>query len=450
MRYIVRATGYRYHTDINGWLNMIRYHSGSGKYITYSMSTMPGLKIHFAQTDIHNNMVDAYVANGYNVEDFEIIGDYVFFCGWNISSSGFLGWFNINGVFNNSGNVARAYIDETLSDYGIEQLTDIVVYYDKLNRIHIAGVGQHIVSGTTTYKAFEAVGYTPNNMQYRVADLTGWEPTPKLTVTDDFVLYATPIRNIYSVGLGYILEPFPKNDMFALPTHPTYLFQTVVAGSSLPPTALEPYSPFDITHKYNNTIAICNYRANILIPTVGDFDFVLREYDLSPLLTSSPIQMTTDSRVKLSFGVGEIKKLAYDTLTKHYITLCNYEVASGTYQDAVITMDYSSGSAPSTALATFPHLNSYEYLFDMCLNGSSIYTASGFPTTYYNYLFWQDDVLTNAYSCADYMTYSVDPKDPEVDKEEYYPLDVVGWIALNFLPNIEVDLLYKDSELDCN
>ena len=224
-----QGTGYLYHTSIDGWQNMVRYHNTVGyvKNITYSWAAM-GTENHFALSDI-STMIDAHVANGYYVQDFEVIDDLVFFCGYNASLSGFLGWFDVNDVFYASGVPGRAYIDETLSNYGIEWLDNIEVYYDKLGRIHIAGVGQHIVSGNLVgYKAFEAAGYTPTSMQYRVADLYGRDPSrePILTVTDNFVAYATGTNNYLGIGIGFDLEPFPKDDMFATATHPVYLFQT--------------------------------------------------------------------------------------------------------------------------------------------------------------------------------------------------------------------------------
>ena len=37
-----------------------------------------------------------------------------------------------------------------------------------------------------------------------------------------------------------------------------------------------------------------------------------------------------------------------------------------------------------------------------------------------------------------------------VAKELEFPSNVVGWIGLNFLPNMEVELQNKDNVLDCN
>ena len=446
-----QGTGALYSNGIDGWQNMIRCHIATGKRITYSWAAM-GWENHFALTDIHNNMTDAHVANGYYVQDFEIIGDYVFFCGYNASMSGFLGWFNINDVFNYPP-TDRAYIDETLNAYGIEWLDNIEVYYDSFGRIHIAGVGQNMSSGTTIFKAFEAVGYTPSNMQYKVADLHGCELTPKPIVTDDYVVYATPERNLYSVGIGYSLEPFPKDDMFALPSHSSYLFQTVVAGSSLYPSESDPYTSFGITHKEKNVIAICNYRCDIIPPNSAisnTFKLVLREYDLSPLLSNNPIQMISDYKLKFTYGVNWIRRLAYDPMTKHYITLLRNETSLGNYEDGIIALDYSSGTAPTIAQATYQQAYPNGYLWDVCLDRSSKYTASGFDLTNYTYYFWHDDIISYAFPCANYEYYSVYPSDTEVVKEEEYMPDVLGWIVLNYVPNREVVLNYDNNTLNCN
>ena len=453
-------TGYLYHNTIEGLQNMIRYHKNSGKYITYSWGG-GGTANHFAITDIHSNMIDAHVADGYFVQDFEILDDYVFFCGYNASMSGFLGWFDINNIFYGAGLPGATQIDETLSMYGVEWFDNIEVYYDKYGRIHIAGVGQHVVSGVPVgYKAFEAVGYTPNTMQYRVADLYGSGSMPKLTVTDDFVVYVTGEKNVCGTGIGFMLEPFPKNDMFPLPSHPTYFFQTIVTGSGLPPQLYDPYLNIGIIHKGSNTMAVCNYRCGLSTypePPVcnysidNNFVLLLREYVLAPLLSSNPIQMVSASGVKFPLGVSEIRRLAYDPLTKHYIILFNNEVAPGAYEDGVMTMDYSSGASPTMAQTTYQQAFPNGLLHDMCLDGSSRYTACGFESfSNFLYFFWQDDILSNAYTCANYIDYNVVKENVAVHKEYEYMSNVVGWVALTFIPNIEPVIQTDNNSLICN
>ena len=451
-----QGTGYLYHNSLDGWQNKIRYHNGIGKNITYSWAAL-GTENHFALSDM-GMMVDAHVADGYYVQDFEEIGDFVFFCGYNASSSGFLGWFDINEVFYGAGVLGRAYIDETLSAYGIENLDNIEVYYDKLGRIHIAGVGEHIVSlNVVGYKAFEAVGYTPTGMQYKVADLYGGQlrTVPKLAVTDDFVVYETPAYSVYTSGIGYTLEPFPKNDMFTTTIHPVYFFQTAYGGGTFP-DATDPYlSSVGITHKEGNIIAICNYRCGVVYapsPYLVDnnFVFVLREYDLSPLLYSNPIQMISDSRVKLPLDVSNIRKLLYEPTSKYYLALLYHETSMGIFEDGIMALDYSSGAAPTFVQTTYQQIYSNGLLCDMCLNGGFKYTASGFDLTYHNYYFWHDDIFSNAATCAYYKTYTVEKKPVEEVKELDCVSNVVGWIVLNFLPNIEAELYYKPNELDCN
>lgn len=58
---------------------MIRYHATLSDYITYSTPYSLVAQNHFAITDIHNVMTDAHVADGYIIQDFEILDDYVFF-----------------------------------------------------------------------------------------------------------------------------------------------------------------------------------------------------------------------------------------------------------------------------------------------------------------------------------------------------------------------------------
>ena len=73
-------TGFLYKNGIDGWQNMIRYCKNYDSYITYSWGAA-GTENHFAITDIQSIMIDAHIASGYYVQDFEILDNYVFFCG---------------------------------------------------------------------------------------------------------------------------------------------------------------------------------------------------------------------------------------------------------------------------------------------------------------------------------------------------------------------------------
>ena len=403
-----QGTGYLYKNGLDGWQNMIRYHATLSDYITYS--TPSGLQNHFAITDIHNVMTDAHVADGYIIKDFEILDDYVFFCGINATNSGFIGWFHIVNLFYGGD---RVYIDETLSTYGIENLYDIEVYYDRFDNIHIAGVGEHIVSGSTVgYKAFEAVGNPLTNMQYRVADLEGWDVNPTLAVTDDYVVYASVVESSSSYGTGINLEPFPRDDMFPTMSHPRFFFQTVQLFPSVNNTLIyindadEPHlHTLKVRHKDGNKIAICNYRQDFLenpdFPLSGplfyytnNFYVVIREFDLAPLLANNPIQMLNNARIPFSLPLNNLKDFRYDPLTKNYIVLFNHSVSTTLSQDAIMTADYSSGSMPAMVDASYQQAFTNWQTWSLCLNNSSKYTVSGWDNTSYNYFFWQDDIVS--------------------------------------------------------
>lgn len=449
-----QGTGALYSNGIDGWQNMIRYDYNRGKYVTYSWAAL-GTENHFAQTDIHNNMLDAHVANGYFVQDFEIIGDYVFFCGYNASMSGFLGWFNIDDLFSGNGKV---HIDETLSLHDVESLDNIEVYFDRLGRIHIAGVGQHLApTGLLGYKAFEAVGNPLGNMQYKVADLSSRDLDPTLTVTNDYVVYVSRTANVASnnYGIGIVLEPFPKDNMFPTTTHPCYFFQTVGYTTCSGISWINAWDPYlrqiEATTKKGNTIAVCGYRmdVNCGVPTFV-YTLVIREFDLSPLLYSSPIQMTSNNHITLPFDVSDIKELKYDPISQHYIVLFYHEVLAGTWRDAILTADYSSGYALSPVRVDYQSAYPNWSSWSLCLDGSSKYTASGWDNVNLNYHFWQDDVLSVNGMCTDVSWYSASKRSVDIDKKEDELSNVVGWYILNFLPNREVELHSETSILQCN
>ena len=454
-----QGTGALYMNNFDGWQSMIRYHKRASNYITYSWALM-GSQNHFAITDIMGVIIDANVTEGYFVNDFEVFDGYVFFCGQNASMSGFLGWFDIDKLFYGTG---RVHIDETLSLLGIESLDNIEVYLDRLERIHIAGLGQHIVSGLpTTYKAFEAVGDPAVGMQYRVADLSANELNPTLTVTEDYVVYVSRTTNAASsnYGVGVVLEPFPKNDMFAMATHPSFLFQTIAlmhCNANMVPDACDPFGiHLKAVAKTKNTIAVCNYRTGSMCTGLNlyqadtVYNLVIREFDLSPQLVSNSIQMMSDSRISLPFGVSDIRELKYDPLTKQYVVLFHHEVLSGTWRDAILTADYSPGYALSPVRvdyqSAFPNWRGWS----LCLNGSSRYTVTGWDNTYYNYHFWQDDIPSVSGVCNDINWYVVGSKSPEIDKKNVEMSNVVGWYNLNFVPNREVELYFSNNSLICN
>ena len=161
--------------------------------------------------------------------------------------------------------------------------------------------------------------------------------------------------------------------------------------------------------------------------------------------------MISEGRAILPLNVGSIRKLAYDRRTKYYITLFRNEVSAGVDEDGILAMDYSSGSVPTTAQATYQQAYSSGFLWDMCLNGSSRYTASGFDwSSYHNYYFWQDDIISNASSCANYINYNVVNNNGVEPKPDVCLSNVVGWIVLNFIPNMDPEIHVDNNGLLCN
>ena len=453
-----QGTGSLYTNSIDGSSSLIRHYKleASEGYITYSHPS--STENHFALTDIHTMMIDAHVADLYDVRDFEIIDGYVFFCGQNTSGSGFLGWFDINSLFYYGGQV---YIDETLNIYGLESLDNIEVYRDRYERIHIAGVGAYTaVGGSTQHRAFEAVGDPLTGMQYKVADLAGWERNATLIVTDDYVVYASVVRHTHGAGIGINLEPFPKDDMFPTPNHPNYFFQTV--GTNLcgipygGPTAWDSYGQkICITNKGNNTIAVCGYRSGVIGCTPyfsdGIFQLVIREFDLTPLLYLSPIQMVSDVRIPLPYNVGSLHEMVYDPPTQHYVVMFHHETSPTVYETAILTADYSSG-LPSSADATYQSPYNYWIPSGLCIAGGSQYTVCGWdnPSPFHNYYFWQDYIYSICSGCCVSQTYSATKEPIEVEKEDEQVSNVVGWNPLNFIPNILPEIVHEPNHLKCN
>ena len=272
-------TGILYKVPLLGRSQIVRYYPGSGKHIVYSES-MAGDNM-FSITDM-TTLTNVMIGNGLKITDFEIIDDLVFFCGES-GGSGILGWFDINSLFYAGGS---AYIDQTLSSLGLLTLDNIVVYHDTTGTIHIAGYGVHSYVGPNfkLYQAFETVGDPATGMQYRTLDLwsTGlYGDISDVVVTDNLVVYLQPDRKQVCkpyVGIGVMLQPFPKYDMFGTPPFYYHFFQMsyiahkydAFGNSYVVPINSDPYNyyPNDginpkMVHSSGDNIAVCTYRYDL-------------------------------------------------------------------------------------------------------------------------------------------------------------------------------------------
>lgn len=447
-----------YTTPFSGLSSIAKVDYSTGKIITCSITA--ALEIHFAVTDL-NNFQDIKVADNLIIKDFEIFDRKVFFCGQNLTNSGFLGWFDIDSLFTLNGS---AHIDQTLSTLGLNTLENIEVFYEPGDeKIHIAGYGNGSASTYSGYLAFEAFGASLSSMQYRTLPLWlsgAYSQISDMAVTNSYVVYLEHSRDFSCYnhyGLGISLQAFPKYDMFTPPLLPPTFFQTVNI-TNIPPYVIpdeeDPHhlsSPM-IVKKENDIVTVCSNRRKFQYsstftystpcgtPTPQNTDsyLVLRTFDLSPLSINNPIMMISADAAELYAGnVFNIKGFTYNDRLQVYYVLYQHESSSGTNEYAITFFDMS----------TFPHYAKSEYQSmyntitewtpnSICLFNTNSYLVSGYDNTSYfrHHVFWTNTITNwGIGNCATYIDNPVSTIPTQPHKIDYNLYSSSPWTPLIFL-----------------
>lgn len=448
---------------VPGVENTVRYDAVTGKYIACSNSG--GATVHFLETDM-STFVDIEVLQDATIMDFEIIGRYVFFCGHDMGS-GFLGWFNIDTLFQmgETGNLGGpVHVDRTLINLNLVSLDNIEVYLLNDTIYNVAGYGP---GSGGVYLAFEAVGNPLSGMQYRTLlldyDNFRYQITD-MAVTDKFVVYVCADRGgVISTDWGYgiMLYPFPKYDMFAMPYYPGYFFQTVVVSiynDSLYTESNEPFTgsvPLMVhvdgdmvtvaAHRRDNDFLWCYTNSTLPVSFLDcqkkfvSTSLVFRTYDLSPLISTMPIGMVSAYAVSLynnpalftsSSGTPSMIDMTYDPLSKSYRVLHNHETSAGVYEYAVTDFNMSTISATSEYQTAFTAPGVW-WPYSMCVDNGSQYTVGGFNVSgLQEYIFWQRQVGGEEVPCSTIVPNPVDglPTMPEKELNNHNP--PIGWLPL--------------------
>ncbi len=471
-------TGTLYRVPTGGTDQIVRYEPTTGKHVTYSFA--PGNENHFSLTDF-NTLLDVKVADGLKVKDFEIIDGLVFFCGDNGSGLGFLGWFDINNLFYSGG---TAYIDQTLSAYGLLTLDNIEVFRNpSTGNIHIAGYGNRgiLIPNYTQFCAFEAVGTPATGMQYRTLDLwcTLYVEVTDVAITDNFVVYLSSDKtqvNWPNRGVGITLQPFPKYDMFGAPPYFYHYYQlsyvsALYSNSWVLPINDDPCSGTEpmMVNTVNDEIAVCTYRRDYddtpyypLPPPPQYFPYTATYithlmFDLSTLLpsTNNFIPMTSYYIAQLYNGdpVG-IDGFEYDPQMRRYAILHRHESSPGVHEHTVTKFDLAvPPTYVESAYQTTFNTSSYWLPNSMCYDGTIYYTVVGYDMASSDYIFWRRDmgVPGGQYSnCDRTVQYPVTPL-PLVPAK-YYERETLPqiWKPLHFEPQESGEVEEFLCEIMCN
>lgn len=432
--------------------NIIRHDPTTGRHITYSEA--PSGVSHFSVTDYLTEK-DFTFAYGLDVKDFEIIDDYVFFCGKTSSNSGFLGWFSISDLYVSG---LQANFDPNLIVGDMATLENIEVFRDGSGYYHVAGYGKDAgISGANVYRAFEAEGRPTSTMDYRTlridCEMFG-DKVVDMAVTDNFVVYLGQCMNSYSTeGYGLTLHAFPKFDMFGTPPYLTQFYQTVSYTYLAGDGRVNCYDPIHssrakIVHSKKDEVAVCSYREDLawtLLPsnlvnyTITGVSLVNRTFDLSPLLVGSDIAMLSAARADLrATFVGDIVGFIYDPTTEHYAVLHSYQIPGLATDYYVTTMNYAGGVPPASVESESQYIYDNRSVWQplsLCLDPLGKYSVMGnsYGTMDYRY-FWRNDIVRTPGVCTTLTPFTVTTMPVDVAKTRLNSEVPTPWMPLNFLP----------------
>ena len=482
----IQGQGVLRKAPIDGYENIMRYDFTSGNHIVCSHPG-DGTDVHFAMTDM-NFIIDVFVATGLTVKDFEIIDRLVFFCGYTSTNSGFLGWFDIDSLFYLGGS---AHIDRTLSLLGLKSLDDIELYHDLRGGIRIAGYGSDH-GASAIYRAFEAVGSTVSSMQYRVLefDIINNSKIVDIEVTDNYVVFMEQLRaNRCNLPFGYgvSFHIFPKYNMFGLAPFTYYYFETSDDATTsyyyltpqgnyqlvtyVYPLNDDPYyfTPPAMTHYEGDKIAVCSYRRDFLFtqifppqlhPCGGNLThtntyLAFRTYDLTPMLSSNPILMTSASLAQLYSGnCDTIDGFEYDTLSEHFVVLHRHESSAGIVEHAFTTIDFTTGVPPAVVNSYYQTgFNTITQWMpcNMCIIPNKRFTVSGYNLVNKDYLFWQNCINPDQLNdCERMALYPVQNIPTMISKEEYNFNEPTVWTPLLFIMENDLERIEEECIIICD
>lgn len=460
-----QGTGYLYSVPVNGLSSIVRYVPSAGNHIVYKACMTTLRENYFLLTDMVN-VIDVHISDLYDISDFEIIDNYVFFCGYLVygsSRTGILGWFDIDSLFYYG---APVHIDQSLYMLGLETLDNIEVFRETSGRLHVAGYGEATsLAGSvgTYYRAFEAVGYLPGYLNGRTSDLWRYSARSKIVdmvVTDNYVVYlesesvAPPGYSPY--GMGISLFPFPKYNMLSSTTMTAFFFQTVTYNNFpnfIIPDYEDPYrGEAKMTFINKDEVAVCSYRRDFdpLIPhsPLSQNYLVYRIYDIIPFLSNNPIVMTSAAMASIPGDVNTINSFEYDLDTCKFVVLHQHEVMPGVAEHAITTIDIALGTAPASIRSDYQSAystSSYWTPEKLCLDGASDYTVIGHTPGMNDQIIWQNVINTVDGTCSKSVLYPMQPIETMMHKVEYEEVGIYGWVKLDF----PVQPLAKSSHTIC-
>ena len=411
--------------------------------------------------------IDAHIADYFFIKDFEIIDNFVVFCGYYSYGvgvqTGIIGWFDIDSLFYYG---VSPTIDHSLFTLGMETLDNIEVFRDPSGQMHIAGYGEMTSppgGSGNYYRVFEAKGNLPGYFNYRTTDLWRYGVHSRITdmaVTDNFVVFLGWDKNTMGEGVGITLHPFLKFNMITSNIIESYYFDLHTYNNPLlPSNADEPITAPKITHSTGDRVAVCSSRQENVTGTTYYLSHWI--FDITPCLSGLPVQMLSSATAQIPDYISSTDVLLFDDGSKNFIVLFSHGLGGGITEYAVTTIDFSTGSIPSYILSDYQtaySTNNYWIPKSICLDVSPQYTVSGFKKFTYEQILWQNIINTEDGSCSNSVPYPLLPQSLFSPVTNIFKADLMGWnkivfghtehVGLDYFPCISIcpDNYYKNKK----
>lgn len=188
-----------------------------------------------------NNVICVKMPDDLKVNDFEIDGKKLYFCG-NKQGYGFVGMFKITDFFFGTGNMQYYHINSGISaDQGVDYITDLkrleFTYYSTELHLLMIGEGYHGESGKTTHDCIMDMWFpsiSSLRFKYTIED-TGYLSYDDVAVTDHYIVVSAHSIAAYD-PLAHFLLPYAK---------PAGTGNSIFDGYSIPPPLREHYGKHD-------------------------------------------------------------------------------------------------------------------------------------------------------------------------------------------------------------
>lgn len=333
---------------------------------------------------------------GYEISDFQILGDLVYFCGYHNNSSGIqigiIGNFDINNAFYGSGNVEITDINNTL------HVDKIKAYLEPANPTftHVVGIGKNIGTLNNDHSCFIDFNNKTNypNWDYNVFEHSYslsnvFENITDIELTNKFVVTVSSIANTSWV----LLRRYYNDDPSDISLQHKFYANLNSTGSI--------YTPLDRTFfvekLYDDNVSIVSSAAD----NTSEFTYI----NVVNLNNGTPV-LNYNRRIEHN-DKNIIRDLEYSIIDKNLLILTSVnDVGNTDWKDVIFYAELDpSATLPQTIKAIFwsNYSPKYPYLNSLCIYKDFHYSTIGLdPNNYELFIFNKDKQYDLPNSCNKY------------------------------------------------